>query len=104
MTIPITDQTRSVLEEIQQHLTNGFAYSFTRNILAAGYMTEKQLPMYERLRAQLDNYYAAQHRVNEPDTTESIEADEVTIASCEEFDFSELDNFKFDIDEDNLFK
>lgn len=102
MTIPLTEETRKTLEEIQQHLTNGFAYSFTRNVLAAGCLTEKQLSMYDRLRNQLASYYAEQEKQEEP-AEQSIEVTEQDIIESAEFDFSELDNFVFNIDEDNLF-
>ena len=96
MTIALTEQQIQILQEIQDNLKNGFAYAFTCNVLKAGSMTEKQVPMFDRLRAQLDNYYAEQHRVQ-------AELEEAETEELDDFDFSELDNFKFDLDEDNLF-
>lgn len=92
----ITDEDRLILDDIKQTLTNQFAQKFVNSVTRANGFTDKQLTLYAQLKAQLARVYQRAEQEQQEPKEQAVEE--------QGFDFSELDNFEFKLDEDDWFK
>ena len=92
----ITEEDRLILDDIKQTLTNQFAQKFVNSVTRANGFTDKQLTLYAQLKAQLARAYQRAEQEQQEPEEQAVEE--------QGFDFSELDNFEFKLDEDDWFK